>query len=360
MVATAVRADNILVTGGAGFIGANFVLDWFEHSNDSIVNLDKLTYAGRLENLAALRDDARHTFVHGDIGDCDLVAHLLSTYRPRAIINFAAETHVDRSISAPRDFIETNIVGTFHLLEAVRTYLDDMEPARRSAFRFLHVSTDEVFGSLQPKGPAFGEAARYEPNSPYAASKAGSDHLVRAYHRTYGMPALTTNASNNYGPYQYPEKFIPLIIRNALADKPLPIYGDGGNLRDWLYVMDHCAGIRLVLEKGRPGESYNLGSGREMRNIDVAHRVCDILDRERPRADGRSYREQIALVRDRAGHDRRYAIDATKAEREFGWKPSETFESGIVKTIRWYLENPQWSGRIGADRMPHSNSMAGR
>jgi dTDP-glucose 4,6-dehydratase len=359
VVATAVRADNILVTGGAGFIGANFVLDWFQHSSDSIINLDKLTYAGRLENLAVLRGDTRHVFVHGDIGDRDLVAHLLKTHRPRAIVNFAAETHVDRSISEPRDFVETNVVGTFRLLEAARIYLDDLEPARKRVFRFLHVSTDEVFGSLQPQESAFGEAARYAPNSPYAASKAGSDHLVRAYHRTYGMPALTTNASNNYGPYQHPEKFIPLMIRAALSDKPLPIYGDGGNIRDWLYVTDHCAGIRLVLEEGRSGESYNLGSGSEMRNVDVAHRVCDVLDRERPRADGRSYREQIAFVADRAGHDRRYVIDATKMQRELGWKARETFESGILKTVRWYLENPQWFDRGTGDqrKMPHSATM---
>ena len=332
----------ILVTGGAGFIGANFVLDWLGVGNEPVLNLDKLTYAGNLQNLASLQGDARHVFVRGDIGDFDLVAKLLAEHRPRAVVNFAAESHVDRSIHGPEDFIQTNIVGTFRLLEAVRAHWNGLPDAEKTAFRFLHVSTDEVYGSLAPTDPAFAETNRYEPNSPYSASKAASDHLVRAYHHTYGLPVLTTNCSNNYGPYHFPEKLIPLIIHNALAGKPLPIYGDGQQIRDWLYVKDHCSAIRRVLEGGRLGETYNVGGWNEKPNLDVVHTLCDMLDRLRPRADGASYRAQITYVKDRPGHDRRYAIDASKLERELGWKPAETFETGIEKTVRWYLDNADW------------------
>lgn len=336
----------ILVTGGAGFIGANFVLDWLSASNESIVNLDKLTYAGNPENLASLRGDARHIFVQGDIGDQELVARLLAQYRPRAVLNFAAESHVDRSIHGPEDFIQTNIMGTFRLLEAVRAYFDASEHEARQAFRFLHVSTDEVYGSLAKDEPAFTEAHRYEPNSPYSASKAASDHLVRAYHHTYGLPVLTTNCSNNYGPYHFPEKLIPLMIVNALAGKPLPVYGDGMQVRDWLYVKDHCSAIRRVLEAGQPGEVYNVGGWNEKPNIEIVHTVCALLDELHPRADGRPYREQISYVKDRPGHDRRYAIDAGKIERELGWKPNETFDTGIRKTVQWYLANPEWVAHV--------------
>lgn len=331
----------ILVTGGAGFIGANFVLDWLAGSDEPVVNLDKLTYAGNMETLAPLKGDPRHVFVRGDIGDSTLVAELLARHKPRAIVHFAAESHVDRSISDPEAFIQTNIVGTFRLLEAARQYWAGLPAAEKTAFRFLQVSTDEVYGSLQPADPAFSETNRYEPNSPYSASKAASDHLTRAYHHTYGLPVLTTNCSNNYGPYHFPEKLIPLMIVNALAGKPLPVYGDGQQVRDWLYVKDHCSGIRRVLEAGKPGETYNIGGNNEKLNIDIVHAVCALLDELRPRASG-SYREQVAFIKDRPGHDRRYAIDAGKMTRELGWKPAETFETGIRKTVRWYLDNPEW------------------
>lgn len=336
----------ILVTGGAGFIGANFVLDWLAQCDEPVLNLDKLTYAGNLDNLASLRGDARHIFVEGDIGDSALVSRLLLEHQPRAIINFAAESHVDRSILGPGDFIQTNVVGTFGLLEAVRAHWAAMPEAESSDFRFLHVSTDEVYGSLAPYEPAFTENHRYEPNSPYSASKAASDHLVRAYHHTYGLPVLTTNCSNNYGPFHFPEKLIPLCIHNALAGKPLPIYGDGQQIRDWLYVKDHCAAIRRVLEAGKIGEVYNIGGWNEKANIDVVNTLCQILDEEQPRADGLSYTKQITFVEDRMGHDRRYAIDATKIERELGWKPTETFETGIRKTVRWYLKHPEWVQKV--------------
>lgn len=336
----------ILTTGGAGFIGSNFVLDWLAGSGEPVLNLDRLTYAGNLENLAGLRGDPRHVFVQGDIGDAALLRRLLDEHRPRAVVNFAAESHVDRSIHGPADFIQTNVVGTFHLLESVRAYWAGLDAAARDAFRFLHVSTDEVYGSLGRDDPAFRETNRYEPNSPYSASKAASDHLVRAWHHTYGLPVLTTNCSNNYGPYHFPEKLIPLCIHNALAGKPLPVYGDGQQRRDWLYVGDHCAAIRRVLEAGRVGEVYNVGGWNEMANLEVVTTLCAILDELSPRADGRSYREQIAFVDDRPGHDRRYAIDAGKLERELGWKPRETFESGIRKTVRWYLDHQDWVGKV--------------
>jgi dTDP-glucose 4,6-dehydratase len=336
----------ILVTGGAGFIGSNFVLDWLDQSDEQVINLDALTYAGNLENLASLDGDVRHIFVKGDIGDFDLVAKLLAEHQPRAIVNFAAESHVDRSIHGPEDFIQTNIVGTFRLLEAVRAHWGQLEAAAKAEFRFLHVSTDEVYGSLAKDDPAFAETNRYEPNSPYSASKAASDHLVRAYHHTYGLPVLTTNCSNNYGPYHFPEKLIPLVIHNALAGKPLPIYGDGQQIRDWLYVKDHCSAIRRVLESGRLGETYNVGGWNEKPNLDVVHTLCAILDELSPRTDGKPYKEQITYVTDRPGHDRRYAIDASKIERELGWKPAETFETGIRKTVQWYLENQGWVQNI--------------
>ena len=332
----------ILVTGAAGFIGSNFVLDWLAQSDEKVINLDNLTYAGNLENLASLDGDARHLFVKGDIGNFDLVAKLLAEHQPRAVVNFAAESHVDRSIHGPEDFIQTNIVGTFRLLEAVRAFHGQLEKTAKNEFRFLHVSTDEVYGSLATDDPAFTEAHQYEPNSPYSASKAASDHLVRAYHHTYGLPVLTTNCSNNYGPYHFPEKLIPLVIHNALAGKPLPIYGDGQQIRDWLYVKDHCSAIRRVLEAGKLGETYNVGGWNEKPNLDVVHTLCTILDELSPRADGKPYKEQITYVKDRPGHDRRYAIDATKIERELGWKPAETFETGIRKTVQWYLDNQSW------------------
>ncbi|MDH1281213.1 dTDP-glucose 4,6-dehydratase [Pseudomonas chengduensis] len=336
----------ILVTGSAGFIGANFVLDWLAQDDEPVVSLDKLTYAGNLQNLARLEADARHTFVQGDIGDQALVAELLAKYQPRAVINFAAESHVDRSIHGPEDFIQTNIVGTFRLLEALRAYYKGLSSEAAGAFRFLHVSTDEVYGSLSPTDPAFKETNQYEPNSPYSASKAASDHLVRSYHHTYGLPVLTTNCSNNYGPYHFPEKLIPLVIHNALAGKDLPIYGDGQQIRDWLYVKDHCSAIRRVLEGGKLGETYNVGGWNEKTNLEVVHTLCDILDQEQSRADGHSYREQLTFVKDRPGHDRRYAIDASKLERELGWRPTETFETGIRKTVRWYLDNQEWVNNI--------------
>ena len=363
----------ILVTGGAGFIGANFVLDWLAASDEPVVNLDKLTYAGNPETLASLQGDARHQLVQGDIGDSALVSRLLAEHRPRAVVNFAAESHVDRSIHGPGEFIQTNIVGTFKLLEAVRGFwgqlpqenMDRFVPrddvgtssaaqkfviaseARQSmvtqeGFRFLHVSTDEVYGSLAKGDAAFTEAHRYEPNSPYSASKAASDHLVRAWHHTYGLPVLTTNCSNNYGPYHFPEKLIPLMIVNALAGKPLPVYGDGMQIRDWLYVKDHCSAIRRVLEAGRLGEVYNVGGWNEKPNIEIVQTICKLLDEMCPKADGTSYASQITYVTDRPGHDRRYAIDARKLEAELGWKPAETFETGIRKTVEWYLANPEW------------------
>ena len=370
----------ILVTGSAGFIGANFVLDWCAQHDEAVVSLDKLTYAGNLENLASLSNNPRHLFVQGDIGDAELVGNLLAEHRPRAVVNFAAESHVDRSIHGPEDFIQTNIVGTFHLLEAVRAYWQKLpspvsgggvggEGATKNDFRFLHVSTDEVYGSLTKDEPAFTETHRYEPNSPYSASKAASDHLVRAYHHTYGLPVLTTNCSNNYGPYHFPEKLIPLLIVNALAGKPLPVYGDGQQIRDWLYVKDHCSAIRCVLEKGKLGEVYNVGGWNEKANLDIVHTVCDLLDELRPMklvssewsvASGETdhspltthhsrsatYRSLITFVTDRPGHDRRYAIDARKLERELGWKPAETFETGIRKTVQWYLDNQDWVNNV--------------
>jgi dTDP-glucose 4,6-dehydratase len=332
----------ILVTGGAGFIGANFVLDWISQSDELVVNLDKLTYAGNLETLASLKSDPRHIFVQGDIGDSALVDRLLAEHKPRAIVNFAAESHVDRSIHGPEDFVQTNVLGTFRLLESVRGYWSALPADQKAAFRFLHVSTDEVYGSLSKTDPAFTEENKYEPNSPYSASKAASDHLVRAWHHTYGLPVVTTNCSNNYGPFHFPEKLIPLMIVNALAGKPLPVYGDGMQVRDWLYVKDHCSAIRRVLEGGKLGETYNVGGWNEKPNIEIVNTVCALLDELRPRADGKPYKEQISYVTDRPGHDRRYAIDARKLERELGWKPAETFDSGIRKTVEWYLANGEW------------------
>ncbi len=343
----------ILVTGGAGFIGANFVLGWLAEIGEPVVNLDKLTYAGNRENLARVADDYRHCFVQGDIGDAALLDTLLATHRPRAIINFAAESHVDRSIRGPEAFIQTNIVGTFRLLDAARDYWSGLEGTERGAFRFLHVSTDEVYGSLAPEAPAFTEQHRFEPNSPYSASKAASDHLVRAYHHTYGLPVLTTNCSNNYGPYQFPEKLIALVITNALAGKPLPIYGDGQQVRDWLYVEDHCRAIRRVLEAGCPGETYNVGGWSERTNLDIVQQLCTLLDELRPRPDGRSYQEQLTFAADRPGHDRRYAIDATRIATELGWRPAETLASGLRKTVEWYLANPDWVAHVQSGAYRH-------
>ncbi|MBB5204340.1 dTDP-glucose 4,6-dehydratase [Inhella inkyongensis] len=335
----------ILVTGGAGFIGSNFVLDWLDQSQEKVVTLDALTYAGNRENLARLKGDERHHFVHGDIGDRALLDQLLVTHRPRAILHFAAESHVDRSIHGPGAFIKTNVEGTFTLLEAARAYWSGQAEAIKGDFRFLHVSTDEVYGSLAPNDPAFTEAHPYEPNSPYSASKAASDHLVRAWHHTYGLPVLTTNCSNNYGPFHFPEKLIPLMIVNALAGKPLPVYGDGQQIRDWLYVKDHCSAIRTVLAQGRLGETYNVGGWNEKANIDIVRTVCALLDELRPSSDG-PYARLITYVKDRPGHDRRYAIDARKIERELGWRPAETFETGIRKTVQWYLDHPGWVARV--------------
>lgn len=332
----------IIVTGGAGFIGSNFVLDWLAQHDEPVITLDKLTYAGNPRNLDSLRGDARHQLVHGDIGDTALVTKLLQEHQPRAVLNFAAESHVDRSIHGPGEFIQTNIVSTFHLLECVRAYFSALPEAERDAFRFLHVSTDEVYGTLEAGDAAFTEQHQYQPNSPYSASKAASDHLVRAYHHTYGIPVLTTNCSNNYGPYHFPEKLIPLVIHNALAGKPLPIYGDGQQIRDWLYVKDHCSAIRRVLEAGKPGETYNVGGHNEKANLDVVHTICGLLDELSPRGDDKSYRDQIEFVKDRPGHDRRYAVDAGRIGAELGWKPAETFDSGIRKTVQWYLDNQQW------------------
>ena len=331
----------ILTTGSVGFIGSNFVIDWMIEHLEPIINLDKLTYAGNLENLKSLINDSRHTFIQGDIGDKTLLEQLLTLHRPRAIINFAAESHVDRSIHGPGEFIQTNIVGTFNLLETTRAYWQTLPENEKTAFRFLHVSTDEVYGSLKPDDAPFTEQNRYEPNSPYSASKAASDHLVRAYHHTYGLPVLTTNCSNNYGPYQFPEKLIPLVIANALAGKPLPIYGDGMQVRDWLYVGDHCSAIRRVLEAGKIGEVYNIGGWNEMPNIEIVNTICTLLDELRPDPAG-SYTRLITYVKDRPGHDRRYAIDARKIERELGWRPAETFQTGIRKTVQWYLDNQDW------------------
>jgi dTDP-glucose 4,6-dehydratase len=332
----------ILVTGGAGFIGSNFVLDWIAGETGAVINLDKLTYAGNPRNLAQLEGDPRHIFARGDIGDGVLIDKLLARHKPRAVVNFAAESHVDRSIQGPGEFVRTNIVGTFNLLESMRAYFGSLDESEKRRFRFLHVSTDEVYGTLAPENPPFRESNRYEPNSPYAASKAASDHLVRAYHHTYGLPVLTTNCSNNYGPYHFPEKLIPLVIHNALAGNSLPIYGDGQQVRDWLYVKDHCSAIRRVLESGIIGETYNIGGWNEKPNLEVVHAICDLLDELSPRPDGDSYRKQVAFVKDRPGHDRRYAIDASKIERDLGWRPSETFETGLRKTVEWYLANQAW------------------
>jgi dTDP-glucose 4,6-dehydratase len=336
----------ILITGGAGFIGSNFVLDWCAQSDEPVVNLDKLTYAGNANNLQSLAGNPQHTFVQGDIANSSMLAALLARHQPRAIVHFAAESHVDRSIHGPEDFIQTNIVGTFRLLEAVRTYHKGLSAQAQAAFRFLHVSTDEVYGSLKQGDSAFTEKNIYEPNSPYSASKAASDHLVRAYHHTYGLPVLTTNCSNNYGPYHFPEKLIPLMIVNALAGKALPVYGDGMQIRDWLYVSDHCSAIRRVLEAGTPGETYNVGGWNEKPNIEIVNTLCALLDELRPKANGKSYREQISYVTDRPGHDRRYAIDASKIHKELGWKPVETFDSGIRKTVQWYLNHADWVAQV--------------
>jgi dTDP-glucose 4,6-dehydratase len=326
----------LLVTGGAGFIGSNFVLSTLAASGEAIVNLDKLTYAGNLQNLQAVTGDARHIFVKGDICDRALLRKLLAEHRPRAIVHFAAESHVDRSIDGPGEFVQTNVVGTFSLLEEARAWWGALAGSEKNAFRFLHVSTDEVYGSLETDAPAFTEAHPYAPNSPYAASKAASDHLARAYHHTYGLPVLTTNCSNNYGPHQFPEKLIPLMITQALAGKPLPVYGDGQNVRDWLYVLDHCEAIRVVLARGRPGETYNIGGNSEKKNLELVNTLCALLDEARPHKGGR-YAELITMVKDRPGHDRRYAIDASKMEHELGWRPKENFETGLRKTIDWYL-----------------------
>ncbi|RDU96028.1 dTDP-glucose 4,6-dehydratase [Trinickia dinghuensis] len=337
----------ILVTGGAGFIGANFVLDWLRGCDEPILNVDKLTYAGNLRTLEPVLHDPKHVFARVDICDAAALDALFAEHRPRAVVHFAAESHVDRSIHGPADFVQTNVVGTFTLLEAARAYWSKLDAGERAAFRFLHVSTDEVFGSLSATDPQFSETTPYAPNSPYSATKAGSDHLVRAYHHTYGLPTLTTNCSNNYGPYQFPEKLIPLVIANAIAGKSLPVYGDGQNVRDWLYVGDHCAAIREVLGCGEPGETYNIGGWNEKTNIEVVHTICDLLDAARPKANG-SYRDQITFVKDRPGHDRRYAIDARKLEGKLGWKPAETFETGLAKTVRWYLENQAWVGEVAS------------
>jgi dTDP-glucose 4,6-dehydratase len=341
----------ILVTGGAGFIGSNFVLDWLSRQDEPVLNLDKLTYAGNLDNLAGIAGDARHRFVHGDIADRDLVGALLAEHRPRAIVHFAAESHVDRSIAGPGEFIATNVGGTFSLLEAARGYWTGLPEPARAAFRFLHVSTDEVYGSLGPHDPPFTETTAYAPNSPYAASKAAADHLVRAWHHTYGLPTLVTNCSNNYGPFQFPEKLIPLMIANALAGQPLPVYGDGMQVRDWLYVGDHCAALRCVLEGGVPGQVYNIGGGSEMPNMAVVRTLCDMLDRRAPRAQGHAAR--IAYVGDRPGHDRRYAIDGGKIARELGWKPAESFASGIEKTVGWYLAHQDWVAKVQSGEYRH-------
>ena len=336
----------ILVTGGAGFIGANFILEWLGNDLPAIVNIDKLTYAGNIDNLATVAEHADYTFVHGDIADGELVSQILTQHQPSAIINFAAESHVDRSIHGASEFIQTNVVGTLNLLEKTREYWLGLDANEQQRFRFLHVSTDEVYGSLHTDDPAFTESHPYQPNSPYSASKAASDHLVRAYFHTHGLPVLTTNCSNNYGPYQFPEKLIPLVIHNALQGQPLPIYGDGQQIRDWLFVTDHCSAIQCVLEAGEPGEVYNIGGLNEKTNLQVVNTVCDLLDELEPRADGKSYGRQIEFVKDRPGHDRRYAIDASKIETELGWTPRESFESGMLKTVQWYLDNAKWVDRV--------------
>lgn len=343
----------ILVTGGAGFIGANFVLEWLARTGEPVLNLDKLTYAGNLASLASLKGDPRHVFVQGDIGDRALVEKLLAEHQPRAVINFAAESHVDRSIHGPADFIETNVVGTFKLLEAVRAWWSGLEGEARSGFRFLHVSTDEVYGSLGPNDPAFSETTPFAPNSPYSASKAASDHLVRAYHHTYGLPVLTTNCSNNYGPYQFPEKLIPLVIHNAISGKPLPIYGDGSNIRDWLYVTDHCSAIMAVLEKGRLGETYNIGGNSEKTNLEVVKTICAILDELHPNSPVTPHEKLITFVKDRPGHDARYAIDSSRIQDELGWRPQESFETGIRKTVAWYLANEDWVDNVISGEYRH-------
>lgn len=336
----------ILVTGGAGFIGANFILEWLDRNDEPLINLDKLTYAGNLANLESVSQDGRYVFVQGDIGDRQLVDQLLAKHQPRAVVNFAAESHVDRSIHGPGEFVQTNVVGTFNLLESVRGYWDKLEGERKSSFRFLHVSTDEVYGSLGKDDPAFSESTPYAPNSPYSASKAASDHLVRAYHHTYGLPVLTTNCSNNYGPFQFPEKLIPLIIHNALSGKPLPIYGDGSNIRDWLYVTDHCLGIMTVLEKGRVGETYNIGGNNEKTNLEVVKTICRILDELHPDSPVTPHEKLITFVKDRPGHDARYAINAEKISQELQWHPRESFETGIRKTVAWYLDNQSWVEQV--------------
>jgi len=343
----------IIVTGGAGFIGSNFVHTWLSNSDEPILNLDKLTYAGNPENLFKFQLDSRYQFVQGDIGDRSLIAKLLDEHQPRAVINFAAESHVDRSIDGPGEFIETNVVGTFHLLESVRGFWQSLPVSAQSTFRFLHVSTDEVYGTLSAEAPAFRETNAYEPNSPYAASKAASDHLVRAWHHTYGLPVLTTNCSNNYGPYHFPEKLIPLVILNALAGKPLPIYGDGQQVRDWLYVQDHATAIIKVLQEGQVGETYNIGGRNEKTNLEVVKSICSYLDERQPRADGQSYSEQMTFVKDRPGHDRRYAIDASKIADTLGWYPQETFETGLKKTVDWYLDNPTWVANVTSGDYRH-------
>ncbi|MBY0292324.1 MAG: dTDP-glucose 4,6-dehydratase [Alphaproteobacteria bacterium] len=332
----------ILVSGGCGFIGSNFIIDWFSSENEKIINLDNLTYAGNINNLSSVKDNNSYVFIHGDIGDRSIVSNLLDTYAPRAVINFAAESHVDRSIHSPEPFIETNIVGTFHFLEAIRSYWGNLKETHKNNFRFFHISTDEVYGSLSLEDLPFKETNPYEPNSVYSASKAASDHLVRAYYHTYGLPTLTSNCSNNYGPYQFPEKLIPLVIYNALSGKQLPIYGDGKNIRDWLFVSDHCAAIRLILNSGKVGETYNIGGLNEKTNLEVVQTLCNILDELKPRDDGLSYKTQISFVKDRAGHDRRYAIDATKIQRDLGWRPIQSFETGIYQTVKWYIENTEW------------------
>ena len=336
----------LLVTGGAGFIGSNFVHHWLSQHDETLVNLDKLTYAGNLENLSSLSQDPRHVFVKGDIADTPLVGSLLQQHQPRAVVHFAAESHVDRSIHGPLDFIHTNVVGTAQLLESVRAFWSGLAAPLRPSFRFLHVSTDEVYGSLAPAAPAFTETHAYEPNSPYAASKAASDHLVRAWHHTYGLPVLTTHCSNNYGPFHFPEKLIPLVIHQALSGKPLPIYGDGMQVRDWLFVRDHCRAIERVLQAGEPGQTYNIGGWNEMPNLEVVQSVCRLLDEQRPRPDGKPYADQITFVKDRAGHDRRYAIDARKIQQTLGWQPEESFASGLRKTVQWYLDNPDWVAHV--------------
>jgi dTDP-glucose 4,6-dehydratase len=344
---------SIIVTGAAGFIGSNFVLNWLNSNNEKVIALDKLTYAGNLENLKSVESNTNYLFVQGDIGDSTLMAKLLQEHQPRAIINFAAESHVDRSSLGPDDFMQTNIIGTYRLLEEVRSFFSSLSEDAKKQFRFLHVSTDEVYGTLSSTDPAFKETNPYEPNSPYSASKAASDHLVRAWHHTYGLPVLTTNCSNNYGPYHFPEKLIPLCILKALQGQDLPIYGDGQQIRDWLYVADHCKGIATVLEKGVIGETYNIGGWNEKANLEVVHTLCDLLDELKPREDGKSYKNQITFVKDRPGHDRRYAIDATKISNELGWKPEETFETGIRKTVQWYLDNQDWVAHVQSGEYQH-------